>query len=71
MPSGSSAHAKVPYSSSWTSGDTVVELEPDGILIVPPNTPHGFRNIGDEPLLVVSVHERATLRQSWLGEDPA
>jgi hypothetical protein len=25
----------------------------------------------DAPLLAVSVHERGTLRQTWLGEDPA
>ena len=55
----------------WTYGDEVVELEPDELLVVPPDTPHGFRNVGDEPLLVVSVHERGTLRQVWLGADPA
>jgi mannose-6-phosphate isomerase-like protein (cupin superfamily) len=54
----------------WTRGEEVVELEPEGMLVVPPDTPHGFRNIGDVPLLVVSVHERGTLRQTWLGEDP-
>jgi mannose-6-phosphate isomerase-like protein (cupin superfamily) len=41
------------------------------MLVVPPDTPHGFRNIGDVALLVVSVHERGTLRQTWLGEEPA
>jgi len=41
------------------------------MLVVPPDTPHGFRNVGEVPLLVVSVHERGTLRQTWLGEDPA
>ncbi len=55
----------------WTMGEEVVELEPDQMLVVPPDTPHGFRNIGDVPLLVVSVHERGTMRQSWLGEQPA
>jgi mannose-6-phosphate isomerase-like protein (cupin superfamily) len=55
----------------WTRGEETVELEPEGLLVVPPDTPHGFRNIGDVPLLVVSVHERGTLRQTWLGEDPA
>jgi mannose-6-phosphate isomerase-like protein (cupin superfamily) len=54
----------------WTRGEEVVELEPEGMLVVPPETPHGFRNVGDVPLLVVSVHERGTLRQTWLGEDP-
>jgi mannose-6-phosphate isomerase-like protein (cupin superfamily)/rhodanese-related sulfurtransferase len=55
----------------WTSGDEVVELEPEQMLVVPPDTPHGFRNIGDVPLLVVSMHERGTLRQTWLGKEPA
>ena len=54
----------------WTRGEDVVELEPEGMLVVPPDTPHGFRNVGDVPLLVVSVHERGTLRQTWLGQDP-
>jgi mannose-6-phosphate isomerase-like protein (cupin superfamily) len=55
----------------WTYGDEVVELEPERVLVVPPETPHGFRNVGDETLLVVAVHERGTMRQTWLGEDPA
>jgi len=55
----------------WTAGDEVVELEPEQMLVVPPDTPHGFRNIGDGPLFVVSVHERGTMRQTWLGRDPA
>jgi mannose-6-phosphate isomerase-like protein (cupin superfamily) len=55
----------------WTRGDDVLELAPQDVLVVPPDTPHGFRNIGDVPLLVVSVHERGTLRQTWLGAEPA
>ena len=55
----------------WTVGDEVVELVPEQMVVVPPDTRHGFRNIGDEPLLVVSVHERGTMQQTWLGEDPA
>ena len=55
----------------WTMGDEVVELEPDQMLVVPPDTPHGFRNIGDVPLLVVSAHERGTLSQTWLGREPS
>jgi mannose-6-phosphate isomerase-like protein (cupin superfamily) len=55
----------------WTRGEETVELEPEGMLVVPPDTPHGFRNVSDVPLLVVSVHERGTLRQTWLGGDPA
>ena len=55
----------------WTRGEDVVELAPEQMIVVPPDTPHGFRNIGDAPLLVVSVHERGTVRQEWLGRDPA
>jgi mannose-6-phosphate isomerase-like protein (cupin superfamily) len=55
----------------WTRGEEVVELAPEDMIVVPPDTPHGFRNVGDVPLLVVSVHERGILRQTWLGQDPA
>ena len=55
----------------WTAGDAVAELEPEQLLTVPPDTPHGFRNTGDVPLLVVSVHEAGKLEQTWLGQDPA
>ena len=55
----------------WTAGDVVSELEPEQMLVVPPQTPHGFRNTGDVPLLVVSVHESGTLQQTFLGDDPA
>jgi mannose-6-phosphate isomerase-like protein (cupin superfamily) len=55
----------------WTAGDTVAELSPDQMLVVPADMPHGFRNVGDVPLLVVSVHESGTLEQTFLGEEPA
>ena len=55
----------------WTAGDEVVELGPEQFLVVPPRTPHGFRNTGTEPLLVVSVHEAPALEQTFLGRDPA
>ena len=36
------------------------------MVVVPAETPHGFANTGDVPLLVVSVHERGTIEQTWL-----
>jgi mannose-6-phosphate isomerase-like protein (cupin superfamily) len=54
----------------WTVGDEAVELGPDQMVVVPPETPHGFRNTGDQPLLVVSVHERGVLEQTWLDQEP-
>jgi mannose-6-phosphate isomerase-like protein (cupin superfamily) len=55
----------------WTAGDTVVELRPATMLVVPPETPHGFRNVGETPLLVVSVHESGVLDQAFLGVEPS
>lgn len=55
----------------WTAGDHVTELGPDRVLVVPPDTEHGFRNTGDEPLLVVSIHDAPALEQEFTGEDPA
>jgi mannose-6-phosphate isomerase-like protein (cupin superfamily) len=55
----------------WTAGDIVEELEAEQIIVVPRLTPHGFRNIGDEPLLVVSIHESPIVIQDWLDEEPA
>jgi mannose-6-phosphate isomerase-like protein (cupin superfamily) len=54
----------------WTAGDDVCELQPNQMLVVPPQTPHGFRNTGQEPLLVVSVHESEALQQTFLGREP-
>ena len=58
-------------SGRWTAGNEVVELHANQILVVPPETPHGFRNTGDQPLLLVSIHESGTLEQTFLGRDPA
>ncbi len=55
----------------WTAGDAVEELVAEQMIVVPPRTPHGFRNIGEVPLLVVSVHEADTLTQTFLGGEPA
>jgi mannose-6-phosphate isomerase-like protein (cupin superfamily) len=55
----------------WTAGDHVAELHANQMIVVPPETPHGFRNVGDDDLLVVSVHESPELEQTFLGRDPA
>jgi mannose-6-phosphate isomerase-like protein (cupin superfamily) len=55
----------------WTAGDVVAELRGDQMIIVPPNTLHGFRNIGDVPLMLVTVHESGTLQQTFTADEPA
>jgi mannose-6-phosphate isomerase-like protein (cupin superfamily) len=54
----------------WTAGDETAELRDEGMIVVPPHTPHGFRNVGDVPLLVVSVHEAPQIEQTFLSEEP-
>jgi mannose-6-phosphate isomerase-like protein (cupin superfamily) len=55
----------------WTAGDTVLDVNAERVISVPADTPHGFRNIWDVPLLVVSVHESPILVQRFLGREPA
>jgi mannose-6-phosphate isomerase-like protein (cupin superfamily) len=55
----------------WTAGDVVLDVEAEHVISVAPDTPHGFRNTGEVPLLVVSVHESPTLVQEFLGREPA
>ena len=40
----------------WTAGEEKAIVEAGSIVIVPANTPHGFKNAGDTMLRVVSVH---------------
>src|SRR4029078_9388847 len=45
----------------WTAGDDAVELRPNQMLVVPPETPHGFRHTRGGQLLVrsgLSARER-------------
>jgi mannose-6-phosphate isomerase-like protein (cupin superfamily) len=54
----------------WTVGERRVELGAEAMLVVPRLTPHGFRNVGDVALLLVTVHESGTVEQTFLGVDP-
>jgi len=55
----------------WTAGDEIVEASAETIISVPAHTLHGFRNTGQQPLLVVSVHESPTLIQEFTDREPA
>lgn len=41
---------------TFTAGDDVVEVEAGHIVVVPAETVHGFKNLGEGTLRVVSVH---------------
>ncbi len=55
----------------WTAGDEIVEASAETIISVPAHTLHGFRNTGQQPLLLVSVHENPTLIQEFTDREPA
>jgi quercetin dioxygenase-like cupin family protein len=54
----------------WTVGETVNELGAGSLLVVPALAPHGFRNVGCTPVLLVAVHESGVLTQTSLGVEP-
>ena len=55
----------------WTAGDEIHELVATSVITVPPHTLHGFRNVGDVPLRMVTVHESPTLIQDFTDDEPA
>lgn len=47
----------------FTAGDQVLDAGPGDVVVVPPETPHGFTNVGDGPMLSVNIHAAATMQQ--------
>jgi mannose-6-phosphate isomerase-like protein (cupin superfamily) len=52
--------------ATFTVGDTQIEAGPGEIVVVPPNTPHKFKNTGEVPLRQVGIHPRAEMVQEDL-----
>lgn len=61
-----------PYSETWivkrgkgrfTAGNEVIEAGPNDILVVPPNVPHKFLNVGEDRLEVMCIHDTPTMEQ--------
>ena len=50
----------------FTVGDASVEVQEGHIVVVPAETPHAFKCVGDEVLRVVSVHPNPTVEQTDL-----
>jgi quercetin dioxygenase-like cupin family protein len=53
-------------SATFRLADDEVEAQAGEIVIVPPNTPHGFVNNGEERLLFVSIHPAPEMEQENL-----
>jgi mannose-6-phosphate isomerase-like protein (cupin superfamily) len=46
--------------------DEEIVAEADDIVIVPPDTPHGFTNSGQGPLRQINIHVSPTFSTEWL-----
>ena len=52
--------------ATFTVGGTEIAAGSDDVLIVPPNTPHGFTNSGQGQLRQVNIHVSPSFRTDWL-----
>ena len=52
--------------ATFTAGDEEATVEAGHIVVVPPETPHGFKGAGDDTLRVVSVHPSPRVEQTDL-----
>ncbi|HLZ63712.1 MAG TPA: cupin domain-containing protein [Ktedonosporobacter sp.] len=54
--------------ATFTIGDATQEVSGGHIVIAPANTPHKFKNSGEEPLQMLSIHPSKEVIQEWLEE---
>jgi mannose-6-phosphate isomerase-like protein (cupin superfamily) len=74
-PGGGPAQHKHPYEEVFITlegeatflvdGEEII-AGPNDVVIVPPDTPHGFTNTGDGRLRQVNIHVSPTFRTEWL-----
>ena len=58
--------SSAPGTGLFTVGDRQIEATAGQILIVPPNTPHKFTNLGPGPLETTDIHENGSFITEWL-----
>ena len=52
--------------AEFTVGGETIEARAGDVVVVPANTPHRFRSIGDEDLEQLSIHLAPRMVQEWL-----
>jgi quercetin dioxygenase-like cupin family protein len=50
-------------------GDGYLEAQAGEIVVVPPNTVHGFTGVGPGRLRMVTIHAAPRMETTWLEED--
>ncbi|MGK0170802.1 MAG: quercetin dioxygenase-like cupin family protein [Gammaproteobacteria bacterium] len=50
------------HAEAWLEGEeaTPTKLGPGDCIALPPNIPHSFRTVGDEPMRLLGIHSSAT-----------
>jgi mannose-6-phosphate isomerase-like protein (cupin superfamily) len=51
-------------------GEESIDAAAGEVVVVPPETAHGFRALGPERLRLVSVHAAPRMQTTWLDEEP-
>lgn len=54
--------------ATFTVGDSILEVRGGEIVVAPANTPHKFKNSGDEPLQMINIHPSKQVITRWLEE---
>jgi mannose-6-phosphate isomerase-like protein (cupin superfamily) len=54
--------------STFRLGDEELLVEAGNVVVVPPETPHGFTNRTEEPLRQVNIHPRDRMETTWLED---
>jgi mannose-6-phosphate isomerase-like protein (cupin superfamily) len=53
----------------FRAGDDEAEVGGGALVVVPAGTPHGFRNVGSEPLVQVDIHASSRFGTEWLEHE--
>jgi len=68
-----------PYAETWVvragralvpADEEEIEAGPGVVVVVEPNTPHCFRNLGPERLEIVCIHAAGRMITEWLNDSP-
>ena len=51
---------------SFVAGDERIQAGAGDVVIVPPDTPHAFTNIGETPLRQIDIHVTPSFSTEWL-----
>ena len=52
--------------AEYRRGEERIEAGPGTVIVIPPETPHGFANTGEALLVQLGIHERGNMQQTWL-----